>query len=1248
MASYNGSLSIRNGTTNQYAYLTWRIKDVITNSSGQIISSKVHWDLNFSNVEGTLALNDFVKVNYGFGQDINEQTFLTYGDEYQSVSVDSDSINYPNKNQNLKITFSLRFPETSTTVSTNSETAVYAFNCAEITNFEIDPSTVTKDTQTIGVTCTAVARELGQERFTITGFYYGYKIADTAAEAIPTGHNDNTGLYINSVQTGDNSLENAELNFYPSLTSYPGKYIRIFAEVKNQVDDVYNTVVYSDAFVLGSPSSVGPPTVNPRDYTVSNEGTTVTIGLSANYEMYYALSSSAAINTRIQVPANKTFDVSDLSAGNTRTFYFWTKAGSTWSTNYSYATVYKSATAGISSFYPTSVNVYLFNGSNGASGNLLGWANALNGIKVSITAGGTLTRTVEMLGVNDLSNVDWTSSNVKTVSNAYEFNGATTDYSLGNIDLDTTISTAFNDRFSTYKYYVWRVKAAFGGDTIYIPNNNGTYENKYYAVAGFGGQTFTKYNQFSNSNITGTITGNMYDKVRVVLPYDYSMVGDTYTLNIISGGTNISYTCATSKNPASGTTTSRNFDVTISNPATIAGSAQISFTFAFSRNNIIKQVTVTMNSCKKPTGLTTFSHGAKSIKPFTATGTCTLAMAYPFGTSSLSDVPTDYEAAALSTSFKMRYKAAGTYDRAFTETLTKSGDNLSITCNRANLFPWSSTSWTGLSHFSGILSYTAQLVFTNLYGAVFTTNTESCQFNFNEKPVSIGLSSLKYKSSSSATSYDKTFNTSNTYAQENLLLQFNLTVGLYTYDDLTLKIYRDSTLVKTVTKSKSELTFATSQTAAVNSISVNLNALSPILSTSSIIWKVEAYNKEGYIYDNAITATSVIQQGAAQLTLNSLVYNNDTVTYSMTLSSYGYSAPTGVTTSATYTLIDESDNEIATISVGVPATYSGTASVTGSWQTKTIRVRQRSTITAHTGSAPYVPLTNVKDVYSNSRIIYKAAPTVAYRQNQIGINTSAPASDAIIDIHAIDDKKYIKFGAQDSQGSPVSWVVSPSDGTIECTHFDTTLSVYSQRRINMLTGLMNNTWKPPLVSGYYAYADGTPKSSSTNAYFRTETLWAGSSVFKSITLHGSTYNFAIAYYDASGTYLGHSNYGHGIVYIPSSAIKIGVSFRKDGTQSLTNSDISAIMELLEVNYDSMFPSCPTDDGNYILKCEVTSSGVGNFSWTQHAPGPSGTSDYNELSNKPQIEGETLSGDKSFSDLHLVAISSNEINIIMGN
>jgi len=45
-------------------------------------------------------------------------------------------------------------------------------------------------------------------------------------------------------------------------------------------------------------------------------------------------------------------------------------------------------------------------------------------------------------------------------------------------------------------------------------------------------------------------------------------------------------------------------------------------------------------------------------------------------------------------------------------------------------------------------------------------------------------------------------------------------------------------------------------------------------------------------------------------------------------------------------------------------------------------------------------------------------------------------------------------------------------------------------------------------------------------------------------------------------------------------------------------------------------------------------------------GGQGTQDYEELSNKPQIEGVTLIGDKSFSDLHLDALTNTEIEELL--
>lgn len=45
-------------------------------------------------------------------------------------------------------------------------------------------------------------------------------------------------------------------------------------------------------------------------------------------------------------------------------------------------------------------------------------------------------------------------------------------------------------------------------------------------------------------------------------------------------------------------------------------------------------------------------------------------------------------------------------------------------------------------------------------------------------------------------------------------------------------------------------------------------------------------------------------------------------------------------------------------------------------------------------------------------------------------------------------------------------------------------------------------------------------------------------------------------------------------------------------------------------------------------------------------GGPGTQDYEGLSNKPQIEGVTLVGDKSFSDLHFDALTNMEIEELL--
>ena len=49
-----------------------------------------------------------------------------------------------------------------------------------------------------------------------------------------------------------------------------------------------------------------------------------------------------------------------------------------------------------------------------------------------------------------------------------------------------------------------------------------------------------------------------------------------------------------------------------------------------------------------------------------------------------------------------------------------------------------------------------------------------------------------------------------------------------------------------------------------------------------------------------------------------------------------------------------------------------------------------------------------------------------------------------------------------------------------------------------------------------------------------------------------------------------------------------------------------------------------------------------------APSPSGVTSYNDLADKPQINGYTLAGNQSFADLGLIAIVDAEIDAILNN
>lgn len=78
---------------------------------------------------------------------------------------------------------------------------------------------------------------------------------------------------------------------------------------------------------------------------------------------------------------------------------------------------------------------------------------------------------------------------------------------------------------------------------------------------------------------------------------------------------------------------------------------------------------------------------------------------------------------------------------------------------------------------------------------------------------------------------------------------------------------------------------------------------------------------------------------------------------------------------------------------------------------------------------------------------------------------------------------------------------------------------------------------------------------------------------------------------------------------------------------------------------------PEAGGTFIVPYFITDShghlvSAGNSEVQLPEGGSGGTTNYNELQNKPQIEDVTLTGDKTFEDLGLISLSNTEIENLL--
>lgn len=103
------------------------------------------------------------------------------------------------------------------------------------------------------------------------------------------------------------------------------------------------------------------------------------------------------------------------------------------------------------------------------------------------------------------------------------------------------------------------------------------------------------------------------------------------------------------------------------------------------------------------------------------------------------------------------------------------------------------------------------------------------------------------------------------------------------------------------------------------------------------------------------------------------------------------------------------------------------------WTTQNIQLQVKSTTctSRKIGEITYNRcFEREKNYVSSSYLFYNTVPTVAYRENHLGINTSTPNEDTILDIRALTDKKKIQFK---DEATGYSFLLDSSAGTFTIT-----------------------------------------------------------------------------------------------------------------------------------------------------------------------------------------------------------------------
>lgn len=748
------------------------------------------------------------------------------------------------------------------------------------------------------------------------------------------------------------------------------------------------------------------PTASADRTSVPSIGATVKFTVSAGSDkdgqsctLYYATSSTGT-KTKFTSPLSQT--ISSAS-----TYYFYTYDGLEYSSAKNIS-ISLNTKPSISSVTENAISTYSALGGTGTSNYQKGYAYAIQP-KITVNKTGTLKIAVEM-----------ENSNTTSSTTEYGYIYSLPDYSLTSIsnvelysyNIHEAVVKNFSEATRQSTNIKWRLKFILNdgyenSDAVYYPDNG-----YYYTIA--RAPTLTaSYNQFADSNITGTNTGQVWRQVRMKFYNDASVT--SVSVAATAGGIAVSPTSTTSVNG-----NYRYVDVTL--PDNIAGSSAIVITASLTNisASITKKVTCNVTESPAPT-MGSITHGASTIYPFTGTGTYQVSTVWPFGSYSALDSTTlrAYNCSTTASNaikFVHASNMSGANQVVKTLTWAKSGDNLAATMDRATAYGWNHE--LGYSTYVGSQTYYCQLQITNLFGKTFTSGWLSRTFNFNELAQTPTISTVQWAQTNTASTSWTTFRTgaSGDAIQESLYLRFGLNFGLFTEDKITvnLRLTNDAGTNTVLTQEfqASELSRATGRTAASNTVYLVYGPVNNISTSNNRKWTFQVTTTRGTATSTEITMRAQKQTAP---TINFLVCST-TQDYDLT---YQFTqTDTGGGTITNY-LYGEGSN----LSGALTDTSGTVHSLITGWDVKSICIKSVSTVTGL--------ITRTVNYYSNYIIVYQLSPTVAYRKNQLGINTNAPTSGAIIDIHQSTGADSILLQGRDANNNTVKFDMNILNGTIK-------------------------------------------------------------------------------------------------------------------------------------------------------------------------------------------------------------------------